>query len=65
MPWTARTAIIVSFVLLGCEQPAPPPAEATLVRALGVQTTQFDRTAALTGEIRARHESNLGFRVGG
>ena len=27
--------------------------------------TQFDRTAALTGEIRARHESNLGFRVGG
>ena len=65
MPWTARTAIIVSFVLLGCEQPAPPPAEATLVRALGVQMTQFDRTAALTGEIRARHESNLGFRVGG
>ena len=65
MPWTARTAIIVSFVLLGCEQPAPPPAEATLVRALGVQMTQFDRTAALTGEIQARHESNLGFRVGG
>ena len=54
MPWTARTAIIVSLVLLGCEQPAPPPAEATLVRALGVQMTQFDRTAALTGEIRAR-----------
>lgn len=65
MPWTARTAIIASFVLLGCEQPAPPPAEATLVRALGVQTTRFDRTSALTGEIRARHESNLGFRVGG
>src|SRR3954463_4737003 len=65
MPWTARTAIIVSFVLLGCEQPTPPPAEATLVRALGVQMTQFDRTAALTGEIRARRESNLGFRVGG
>ena len=65
MPWTARTAIIVSFVLLGCEQPTPPPAEATLVRALEVQVTQFDRTAALTGEIQARHESNLGFRVGG
>jgi len=65
MPWTARTAIIVSFVLLGCEQPAPPPAEATLIRALAVQTTQFDRTSALTGEIQARHESNLGFRVGG
>ena len=65
MSWTARTAIIVSFVLLGCEQPAPPPAEATLVRALGVQMTQFDRTAALTGEIQSRRESDLGFRVGG
>jgi RND family efflux transporter MFP subunit len=65
MPWTARTAIIVSFVLLGCEQPAPPPAEATLVRALGVRTAQFDRTSALTGEIQSRRESNLGFRVGG
>jgi len=65
MPWTARTAIIVSLLLPGCEQPAPPPAEATLVRALGVRMTQFDRTAALTGEIRARRESSLGFRVGG
>ena len=65
MPWTARTAIIASFVLLGCEQPAPPAAEATLIRALAVQVSQFDRTSALTGEIQARHESNLGFRVGG
>src|SRR4051794_7252760 len=39
--------------------------QATLVRALGVQMTQFDRTAALTGEIQSRRESNLGFRVGG
>ena len=65
MPWTARTAIIVSFVLLGCEQPVPPPAEATLIRTLAVRMTQFDRTAALTGEIQSRRESNLGFRVGG
>src|ERR671911_236913 len=65
MRWTTRTAIIVSFALLGCEQPSPPAAEATLIRALAVQTSQFDRTSALTGEIRARRESNLGFRVGG
>src|SRR3954467_11163113 len=65
MSWTVRTAIIGTLVLLGCEQPTPPPAEATLVRALGVQMTQFDRTAALTGEIQARHESSLAFRVGG
>jgi len=65
MPWTARTAILVSFALLGCEQPSPPAAEATLIRALAVQTSQFDRTSALTGEIQSRRESNLGFRVGG
>jgi RND family efflux transporter MFP subunit len=65
MSWTARTAIIVSFVLLGCEQPPPPAAEATKIRALVVQTSQFDRTSALTGEIQSRRESNLGFRVGG
>src|ERR671911_79546 len=65
MRWTTRTAIIVSFALLGCEQPSPPAAEATLIRALAVQTSQFDRTSALTGEIQSRRESNLGFRVGG
>jgi RND family efflux transporter MFP subunit len=65
MPWSAGTAIIVSFALLGCEQPSPPPAEATKIRALVVQTSQFDRTSALTGEIQSRRESNLGFRVGG
>lgn len=65
MSWTAKTAIIASLLLLGCEQPAPPPAEATLVRAMPVQVTTLDHTAALTGEIQARHESALGFRVAG
>jgi RND family efflux transporter MFP subunit len=65
MPWTAGMAILASLALLGCEQPTPPPAEATLVRAVEVRETALDRTAALTGEIQARHESNLGFRVAG
>lgn len=65
MSWMSRSAIAASLLLLGCEQPAPPLAEATPIRALPVQVTQFDRTAALTGEIQARHESDLGFRVGG
>ncbi|MBP2295810.1 efflux RND transporter periplasmic adaptor subunit [Azospirillum rugosum] len=62
---TASAAVVASLLLLGCEQPQPPPAEATLVRALAVQETAFDQTTALTGDIQARHESNLGFRVGG
>lgn len=63
--WTAGLALLSSLVLPGCDQPAPPPAEATLIRAVPVQETAFDRTAALSGAIQARHESNLGFRVGG
>ena len=61
----AGMAILASIALLGCEQPTPPPAEATLVRAVEVRETALDRMAALTGEIQARHESNLGFRVAG
>ncbi|WP_448191562.1 efflux RND transporter periplasmic adaptor subunit [Azospirillum sp. sgz301742] len=70
MPWTKPPAIVAplmltGLMLMGCEQPTPPAAEAMLVRAVPVQVTQFDRTAALTGDIQARRESNLGFRVAG
>jgi RND family efflux transporter MFP subunit len=62
---TAGMAILASIALLGCKQPTPPSAEAPFVRAVEVQETALDRTAALTGGIQARHESNLGFRVAG
>ena len=58
-------APLLALALAGCEQPEPPPATATLVRALAVQVSTLDHTAALTGAVQARHESNLGFRVGG
>jgi hypothetical protein len=41
MAWTQRGAIIACLILSGCEQPAPPPASATLVRAMAVQVTNF------------------------
>ncbi len=63
--WKATAAIAAGLLLTGCEQPTPPPPEAMLVRALAVRESTFDQTTALTGEIEARHESNLGFRVGG
>ena len=65
---TRKTMLLFAapvLALAGCEQPAPPPASATLVRALAVQVSTLDHTAALTGTVQARHESNLGFRVGG
>ncbi|MDQ2101139.1 efflux RND transporter periplasmic adaptor subunit [Azospirillum isscasi] len=57
--------LLAALALAGCEQPVPPPASATPVRAIAVQVSTLDHTAALTGAVQARHESNLGFRVGG
>jgi len=54
-----------SLLLFGCEPPSPPPAEALPVRTLAVQVRELDNSAALTGEIRPRYESDLGFRVAG
>jgi hypothetical protein len=65
MAWTRREAIIACLMLSGCEQPVPPPASATLVRAMAVQVTNFDSSGSLTGEIQARYESDLGFRIAG
>jgi multidrug efflux pump subunit AcrA (membrane-fusion protein) len=53
------------LMLSGCEQPVAPPASATLVRAMAVQVTNFDSSGSLTGEIQARYESDLGFRIAG
>lgn len=65
MARSSACALLVSALLLGCNQPQPPAAEATLVRALPAKVSQYDASTALTGEIRARHESRLAFRVGG
>ena len=72
MPWLqpSQPACVAIFLLIGlalagCEQPTPPPAEATTVRAIPAQTTRLDNTATLTGQIQSRHESNLSFRIGG
>lgn len=59
------TGLLAGIAVVGCEQPTPPPATATQVRAMPAQVTAFAHTAVMTGEIRSRHESNLGFRVDG
>ena len=63
MAWTRRGAIIACLVLSGCEQPVPPPASPTQVRAVADHVTNFDSSGSLTREIQARYESDLGFRM--
>ena len=49
----------------GCEKKAPPPLVAPLVLTQKAQSGEAGAHAAFAGEVRARSESALGFRVGG
>lgn len=60
-----RCLIFVVVASAGCGQPAPPPPSLPLVKivAAGAATTAEERR--YSGEVRARHETALAFRVGG
>ena len=60
------SALIAALVLVaGCSRPAPTPAPVRAVRALTVAAGTAQGTVAYAAEVRARSESQLGFRVGG
>lgn len=65
MRYQAISVLLLALWLSGCHQPEPPPA--ATVRPVLVQPLQAASTAPITysGEIRARHESDLAFRVSG
>ena len=62
--WTCTLA--TAALLLGaCSRPAPPEEPVRAVKVLTVGVGSFDSGAEYAGEVRARVESRLGFRVGG
>jgi RND family efflux transporter MFP subunit len=53
-------------LLAACTEAAPPkPEDIRTVRVLTVGTAEASRRAEYAGEVRARHETRLAFRVGG
>lgn len=59
---------LLPFLLAGCSEAPPPPAAPKLVRTLtvGVGDAALDGTQrSYSGEVRARIETTLGFRVAG
>jgi RND family efflux transporter MFP subunit len=58
-------AMLAALGVGGCSRPAPPeePVRAVKVQAIGVSA--FDTAPEFSGEVRARVESQLGFRVAG
>ncbi len=71
-PSLSRTSVRWTFTFAGaalllgaCSRPAPPQEPVRAVRVLTVGVGAFASGAEYAGEVKARVESRLGFRVGG
>lgn len=62
---TALTLVAATFLLSACSKPAPPEAPIRSVKVLTVGIDNMHSGAEFAGEVRARVESRLGFRVAG
>jgi multidrug efflux system membrane fusion protein len=64
-PTRLALTIAAAFLLVACSKPAAQeePIRAVKLQTVGIQTAQA--TLEYAGEVRARTESRLGFRVGG
>lgn len=68
LPFRRAVAILapaLSLVLLACSKPLPTEEPVRAVRLMTVQIGEMASEAEFAGEVRARVESRLGFRVGG
>jgi membrane fusion protein, multidrug efflux system len=58
-------AILIGLALTGCNKPAPPAAQVRPVRAITIERSAEGETVSLTGQIRAKDEVSLAFRING
>jgi RND family efflux transporter MFP subunit len=61
----AYAAPIFLALLAGCDKPEPRPEEVRPVRAIVLAAGNGGERIEFSGDVRARYESRLGFRVGG
>jgi RND family efflux transporter MFP subunit len=60
------TAVLLSLlVVVGCSRPEPMPEPVRAVKVMTVSASALQSTHDYSGEVKARVESRLGFRVGG
>lgn len=62
---TAFALLASAILATACSEPPPPPAVVPAVKVLTAGQTPSDRRTTYSGEVRARRETTLGFRVGG
>nr|WP_233410571.1 efflux RND transporter periplasmic adaptor subunit [Rugamonas sp. CCM 8940] len=65
MPALATAAAAAALLLAGCGKPPEATVDIRPVRAMVLHGSDIDVNAEFSGEVRARIESRLGFRVGG
>ena len=56
---------LIALALAGCDKPAPPAAQVRPVRTVTVEGQAEGETVSLTGQVRAKDEVSLAFRVNG
>lgn len=57
--------LLSTMVLASCGSGAPPPEDVRIVRTMTVATGDDLADSGYSGEVRARHESTIGFRIAG
>jgi RND family efflux transporter MFP subunit len=58
-------AALIALAVAGCNKPAPPAAQVRPVRTVTVERMAEGETVSLTGQIRAKDEVSLAFRIDG
>jgi membrane fusion protein, multidrug efflux system len=56
---------VIALAVAGCNKPPPPVAQVRPVRAITIERSAEGETVSLTGQIRAKDEVNLAFRING
>jgi len=62
---TAGTAVFMALGLAACKQAPPPPEPVRAVKVVEVGSSAYGTAPEFAGEVKARVESRLGFRVAG
>ena len=58
-------AVALALILSGCAKEAPPPPPVPPVVLAQVTAGAADAASVFAGEVKPRHEADLGFRIGG
>lgn len=61
----ARCALIAALILAACSEPLPSAEPPRAVRTIVISPGAAESQSSYSGEVRARHESPLGFRIPG